>query len=100
DPKLNPHPKPDEIVLCFRNDFEEMLRQSQVLNAQKREELQCLYQRIQKSKAPSEQARLQKVAFQRASFLIELLHFYEHQATEAPDVIFAQRLPALIEQLI
>src|SRR5579859_758157 len=23
DPKLNPHPKPDEIVLCFRNDFED-----------------------------------------------------------------------------
>src|SRR5205814_1441760 len=22
DPKLNPHPKPEEIVLCFRNDFE------------------------------------------------------------------------------
>jgi hypothetical protein len=100
DPKLNPHPKPDEIVLCFRNDFEEALRKSQALTPQRREELQALYQRIQKSKAPTEEARLQKIAFQRASFMIELLHFYEHQTTEAPDVIFAQRLPALIEQLI
>jgi hypothetical protein len=33
------------------------------------------------------------------SFVIELLHYYENQSTEAPDVIFAQRLPALIEQL-
>jgi hypothetical protein len=100
DPKLNPHPKPDEIVLCFRNDFEELLRQSQVLSAEKRDELLALYHRIQRSKAPTDQARMQRIAFQRASFMIELLHFYEHQTTEAPDVIFAQRLPALIEQLI
>jgi hypothetical protein len=100
DPKLNPHPKPDEIVMSFRSDFEALLQQNQALSAQKREELQRLYHKIQKSKAPTEQARSQKIAFQRASFLIELLHFYEHQNTEAPDVIFAQRLPALVEQLI
>src|SRR5580765_5889939 len=100
DPKLNPHPKPDEIVISFRSDFEALLQQNQALSAQKREELQALYQKIQKSKAPTEQARSQKIAFQRASFIIELLHFYEHQNTEAPDVIFAQRLPALVEQLI
>jgi hypothetical protein len=29
-----------------------------------------------------------------------LLHYYEHQNTEAPDVIFAQRLPAVVEQLV
>src|SRR5262249_3643079 len=34
------------------------------------------------------------------SFLIELLHYYENQAIEAPDLVFAQRLPALIEQLV
>jgi hypothetical protein len=99
DPKLNPHPKPEEIVLCFRNDFEAVVQQNPGL-AQKREALHALYEKIQRSKAPTDQARQQKIAFQRASFLIELLHFYEHQNTEAPDVIFAQRLPALIEQLL
>jgi hypothetical protein len=62
--------------------------------------VQALYQRIQRSKAPTEQARLQKIAFQKLSFIIDLLHYYEHQNTEAPDVIFAQRLPVLVEQLV
>jgi integrase/recombinase XerD len=61
--------------------------------------LEALYQQIQRSKAPIDQARAQKSAFQRLSFVIELLHYYEHQNTEAPEVIFAQRLPALVEQL-
>src|SRR5207302_5388031 len=39
-------------------------------------------------------------AFQKLSFIIELLHYYENQNTEAPDVIFAQRLPVLVEQLV
>lgn len=99
DPKLNPHPKPEEIVLCFRNDFETIFQQNPALLGQKRGELHALYERIQGSKAPTEQARMQRTAFLRLSFIIELLHFYEHQSTEAPDVIFAQRLPALIEQL-
>jgi hypothetical protein len=99
DPKLNPHPKPEEVALCFRNDFETIFQQNPALVAQKRAELQALYQKIQRSKAPTEQARQQKMAFLKLSFIIELLHFYEHQNTEAPDVIFAQRLPALIEQL-
>jgi hypothetical protein len=34
------------------------------------------------------------------TFLLELLHYYKHQNTEAPDVIFAQRLPVVIEQLV
>jgi hypothetical protein len=34
------------------------------------------------------------------SFLLELLHYYENQATEAPDVTFAMRLPVLLEQLV
>jgi hypothetical protein len=61
--------------------------------------LEALYQQIQRSKAHTDQARAQKNAFQRLSFVIELLHYYEHQNTEAPDVIFAQRLPTLVEQL-
>ena len=100
DPKLNPHPKPEEIVLCFRDDFEAFLEQNPALLPQGRAALHSLYQKIQRSKIPNEQSRLQKVTFQRLSFIIELLHYYEHQNTEAPDVIFAQRLPALIEQLV
>jgi hypothetical protein len=59
-----------------------------------------LYQRIQRSKANTDQARAQKNAFYKLSFVLELLHYYENQSTEAPDVIFAQRLPVLIEQLV
>jgi hypothetical protein len=100
DPKLNPHPKPEEIVLCFRNDFETVLQQNPAVTAKKQGELQTLHQKVQRSKAPTEQARAQKIAFQKLSFIIELLHYYEHQNTEAPDVLFAQRLPALVEQLV
>src|SRR5215469_14794168 len=75
DPKLNPHPKAEEIVLCFRNDFESALQQATGLAPEKREALQALYQRIQRSKSPCEQAKQQKTAFLKASFLIELLHF-------------------------
>ena len=31
---------------------------------------------------------------------MELLHYYENQSTESPDVVFAQRLPPLVEQLV
>ena len=99
DPKLNPRPKPEEIVLAFRNDFETVFQQQAALIPNKRPQLEALYQRIQRSKGPTDQARAQKSAFQRLSFAIELLHYYEHQNTEAPNVIFAQRLPALVEQL-
>jgi hypothetical protein len=100
DPKLNPRPKPEEIVLAFKNDFEALLQQNPAPAADKRQQLLALHQRIQRSKAPTDQARAQKRAFQKLSFIVELLHYYEHQNTEAPDVIFAQRLPALIEQLV
>jgi hypothetical protein len=99
DPKLNPRPKPEEIMLAFRSDFEALCQQHVTLAPQKGERLQALYQQVQKSKAPTEAGRSQKSAFQRLSFIIELLHYYENQSTEAPDVIFAQRLPALMEQL-
>jgi hypothetical protein len=99
DPKLNPRPKPDEIVLAFRPDFEALLQQTSALAADKRQTLSALYQRIQTSRANTETARAQRNAFQRMSFLMELLHYYENQATEAPDVVFALRLPVLLEQL-
>jgi hypothetical protein len=99
DPKLNPRPKPEEIVLAFRNDFEALCQQPAALLPNQRSHLEALYQQIQRSKAPTDQARAQKSAFQRLSFFAELLHYYEHQNTEAPDVVFAQRLPTLVEQL-
>ncbi len=100
DAKLNPSPKPDEIVLAFKPDFEALFAQHQEFSTEKRGQLWALYQRIQLSKGSTPEARLQRNALQKLSFIIELLHYYENQGTEAPDVIFAQRLPALIEQLV
>jgi hypothetical protein len=100
DPKLNPHPKQEEIVLGFKNDFETLFQQNPGVIPVKRQELLELYQKIQRSKAPTDQGRAQKSAFQKLSFLVELLHFYEHQNTEPADILFAQRLPALVEQLV
>ena len=100
DPKLNPNPKIEEIVLAFKPDFETLVQQNAAALGNKREELVALYQKVQRSKAPGEEGRAQRNAFQRLSFTVDLLHFYEHQNTEAPDVLFAQRLPALVEQLV
>lgn len=100
DPKLNPRPKQEEIVLGFKPEFESVLEQHPAFADAKRRELIELYQRVQKSKGNTEQSRLQKNLFQQLSFIIELLHFYEHQNTESPEVIFAHRLPALVEQLV
>jgi len=100
DAKLNPRPKPEEIALAFKNDFEVLLPQNTTLNPAKRKELLALYQRVQLSKSPAEASRLQKNAFLKLSFIAELLHFYENPNTEAPDALFAQRLPGLIEQLV
>jgi hypothetical protein len=97
--KLNPNPKADEISLAFKSEFESLLPQASV-SADKQEKLRSLYQRVQKSKAPTPEARAQKSLFLKLSFLLELIHYYEHQETEAPDVIFAQRMPALVEQLV
>lgn len=99
DPKLNPRPKPEEIVLGFKDDFEALLERNTGLAAARRQDLLALHGRVQRSKAASDQLRAQRHAFQRMSFLIELLHYYEHSDTEAPDLLFAQRLPGLIEQL-
>jgi len=100
DPKLNPRPKPDEIMLAFQNDFEKLLEQNPSVAAAKRNELTALHRKIQASKAATEPARAQKNAFLQLSFYAELLHYYENQTTESPDVVFAQRLPPLIEQLV
>jgi hypothetical protein len=100
DPKLNPNPRPEEIALVFKNDFETLFQQQPNLIPEKRAALAGLFQKIQRSKGTSEQTRAQRNAFTRLSFLVELLRYYENQSTEAPDVVFAQRLPALIEQLV
>jgi hypothetical protein len=99
DPKHNPRPKAEEIVLGFKEDFEALVERNPGVAAAKRQELLALYRRVQRSKAATDDPRAQRNAFQRISFLIELLHFYEHSDTEAPDLLFAQRLPGLIEQL-
>jgi hypothetical protein len=100
DPKLNPRPKQEEIVLGFRNDFEPLAQQDSSVASEKKQGLRRLFQQVQKSKAATEEVRAQRTAFHRLTFLLEVLHYYEHQSTEAPDVIFAQRLPGLIEQLV
>lgn len=100
DPKLNPRPKPDEIALGFKTDFETLLQANPNVLPDKHKALHGLYQKVQSSRTPGECSRAQRLVFTKLSYLIELLHYYEHQNTEAPDVIFAQRLPALIEQLV
>jgi hypothetical protein len=100
DPKLNPRPKPEEIVLAFKNDFEALLQQDATLPADKRKGLLALHQKIQHSRASTAEAQAQKNAFLKLSFILELLHYYTHQNTESSEGIFAQRLPAVIEQLV
>ena len=100
DPKLNPRPKPEEIMLAFQTDFEKLLEQNPNVAAARRNKLTALHRKVQASRAATEPARAQKNAFLRLSFVIELLHYYENQTTESPDVVFAQRLPPLIEQLV
>jgi hypothetical protein len=97
--KLNPNPKPEEIALAFKSDFEALLPQTG-LPAEKQDKLRALYQQIQKSKAPTSEARAQKILFLKLSFYLEMFHYYDSEGAEAPDVIFAQRMPALIEQLV
>jgi hypothetical protein len=100
DPKFNPRPKPEEIMLGFAPDFELLLQQHPNVAAAKRSELVALHQKILQGRAATGTARAQKLAFLKLSFILELLHYYNNQSTESPDVIFAQRLPPLIEQLL
>ncbi len=100
DVKFNPRPKPEEIMLTFKPDLAELLQQNPEVASAKRTELQALYQSINQSRENTKQARAQKSAFLQLSFFLELLYYYENQGTESPDVVFAQRLPPLIEQLV
>jgi hypothetical protein len=92
----NPRPRPEEIMLAFRSDFEELMRPPCPVAEGKREGLLALHRRIRQSR----ELRAQKEAFLKLSFVLELLHYYENQNTETPDVVFAQRLPPLVEQLV
>jgi len=92
----NPRPRPEEIMLAFRSDFDELMRQPSPLAEAKREGLLVLHRRIRQSR----ELRAQKEAFLKLSFVLELLHYYANQNTELPDVVFAQRLPPLVEQLV
>ena len=100
DPKLNPRPKPEEIMLAFQNDFEKLLEQNPNAVSAKRNELVALHKKVQQSKAATEPARAQKNAFLQLCFAGELLFYYQNQTTESPDVVFAQRLPPLVEQIV
>ncbi|HEV2695405.1 MAG TPA: hypothetical protein VG347_21095 [Verrucomicrobiae bacterium] len=100
DAKFNPRPKADEIMLGFSPDFEALLQQNPNVAAAKRNDLVALHQKVRQSRGAGDPTRVQKNAFLKLSFIIELLHYYENQSTESPDVIFAQRLPPLIEQLV
>jgi hypothetical protein len=96
DAKFNPRPKPEEILLGFAPDFELLLQQNPNAVAAKRAELIGLHKKVRQSR----ESRAQKVAFLKLSFVLELLYYYENQSTESPDVVFAQRLPPLVEQLV
>ena len=100
DVKFNPRPKPEEIMFVFLPDFETNLPANAAAAGAKSEELLALFQKVRASRENSSTARAQKNAFLRLSFALELLHYYQNQGTESPDVVFAQRLPPLIEQLV
>jgi len=99
DPKLNPRPKPEEIVLGFKPDFEAWFAENPKYLPEKRDELMALFQKIQRARGNTDAARAEKVAFAKLSFILEMIHFYANQNTESPEAVFAQRMPALIEQL-
>jgi len=98
DPKLNPRPKPEEIAMAFKPDFEAWFQQNPNIVPEKRDELMALYQRTQRCKSVEQSHALRRV-FARMAFILELIHYYDNMSTEAPDVVFAQRMPGLIEQI-
>ena len=87
-------------MLGFAGDFDALLPQNPNAAAARRNELLALRQKIHQSRSAGEPGRAQKIAFLKISFILELLHYYNNQNTESPDVVFAQRLPPLIEQLV
>ncbi len=99
DKRFNPRPKPEEIVLGFKDDFESLLESDTALKPEVKAALQSLFLKVQRSKSTSAEALAQRQTFAKLSFLMELWRFYDEQNTEAPDAVFAQRLPAAVEQL-
>ena len=77
DPKHNPRPKADEIMMGFRSDFDALLEQHPNVVSAKRAELLALQKRVRQSR----ESRAQKVAFLKLSFILELLHYYDNQST-------------------
>jgi hypothetical protein len=100
DPKLNPRPKTEDILLGFKPDFEALLQQQPALIPEKREALKKLHQQVQQSRSATETARAQKRAFARLSFILELLHYYKNRNTEASESLYAQLLPVLVEHMV
>ncbi len=87
-------------MLAFPNDFEKLLAQNPNVAPTRQSELAALHMKVQASRASTEAARAQKSAFLRLCFAGELLFYYQNQTTESPDVVFAQRMPPLVEQLV
>lgn len=100
DTKLNPRPKPEDILLGFKVDFPVLFQQQPALLTDKREALLALHRTMQQSRAATEAARSQKRAFARLSFMLELLHYYRNRNTEASEGLYAQRLPGLVELMV
>ena len=100
DVKFNPRPKPEEIMLAYKPEFDELLAHEGGSLGDKREKFEALHQKVVQSRETTDTARAQKAAFLKLSFYLELLHYYDNQSTESPDVVFAQRLPPLIEQFV
>ena len=100
DPKLNPRPKTEDILLGFKPDFEALLQQHPALIPDKRAALTALHRSVQQSKSATDAARTQKRAFAKLSFLLELLHYYKNRNTEASEGLYAQLLPVLVEQMV
>ena len=87
-------------MLVFKNDFEALFQQNPSVIPEKRQELRRRStSACNGARRPPRRPRPGN-AFQELSFILELLHYYENQNTEAPEVPFAQRLPVLIEQLV
>jgi len=100
DPKLNPRPKAEDVLLSFKPDFEALAGASSGLSSDQRTALLSLHRKIQNSKTGAETAPAQKRAFARLSFIMELLHYYKNKNTEASEGLYAQRLPAMIELVV
>ena len=99
DPKLNPNPKPQEIVLAFKSDFESLLQQNPAVVPDKRNDLMALYRKDARCKETTAEARLED-RFRQALVRDRVAAFLRASKHRSAGYHFAQRLPALIEQLV